>query len=225
MVKALLTREHNRMFNSQTQRQIYTLLKICKTHSSSLSLSHSNIHTHTHTLARTYVHVDLWPFCCVSDTISGGFISWGAGSAASWTHKLFRLQSTLMLPLLSQIAAETIILNPNTGLPHCLPYLHPHPRSITTLPAFLLHSRANSEPGIIKHVFFLWVKHEGMDLHHSNGCPHMYNHTQVTHPTHSQCLIIYVHYSLLLSIHHLISLLFMQILSSSVCGLCVCRSV
>lgn len=190
-----------------------------------LSFTLSLKHTHTHTLARTYVHVDLWPFCCVSDTISGGFISWAAGSAASWTHKLFRLQSTLMLPLLSQIAAETIILNPNTGLPHCLPYLHPHPRSITTLPAFLLHSRANSEPGIIKHVFFLWVKHEGMDLHHSNGCPHMYNHTQVTHPTHSQCLIIYVHYSLLLSIHHLISLLFMQILSSSVCGLCVCRSV
>ena len=132
------------------------MLKICKTHSSSLSLSRSNTHTHTHThtLACTYVHVDLWPFCCVSDTISGGFISWAAGSAASWTHKLFRLQSTLMLPPLSQIATETIILNPNTGLPRCLPYLPPHPRSITTLPAFLLHSRANSEPGIVKHIFF-----------------------------------------------------------------------
>ena len=200
------------------------MLKICKTHSSSLSLSRSN--THTHTLACTYVHVDLWPFCCVSDTISGGFISWAAGSAASWTHKLFRLQSTLMLPPLSQIATETIILNPNTGLPRCLPYLPPHPRSITTLPAFLLHSRANSEPGIVKHIFFfLWVKHEGMDLHHRIGSPHMYNHTQVTHHTHSQCLIIYVHYSLLLSIHHFLFLLFMQMLSSSVCVLCVCRSV
>lgn len=89
----------------------------------------------THTQTCTHIRVDQSsePFCCVSDTISGGFISWAADSAASWTHKLFRLRCAPMLLLLGQIAAETITVNPNVGLLHC----HHYP---PTLPASLLHS-------------------------------------------------------------------------------------
>lgn len=90
-----------------------------------------------------------------------------------------------MLPLLGQIAAETIILSQNTGLPHCHHYLSPLSPSNDTLPASLLHSGANFEPGMIN-----LSLSSGIDLHHSDGCPHMYIHMHKSNFTHTTSVLL-----------------------------------